>query len=120
MKKVYLVNSLSAVLFFIVIICYMTFATRTYGFATGENRNITKFPRFSIDTYLDGKYTAQISEWYTDSIPNRQALRDFNADIKAKFGIETDMIFSNTNNGADDSRPDSDIDYSFEDYTGGN
>lgn len=120
MKKVYLVNALSVILFFIVVICYMTFGTRTYGFATGENRNITKFPRFSTDTYLEGKYTAQISEWYTDSIPNRQALRELNADIKDKFGIKTDIISSNLIPGADDSRPDSDIDYSFEDYKGGN
>lgn len=120
MKKVYLVNALSVILFFIVVICYMTFGTRTYGFATGENRNITKFPRFSTETYLEGKYTAQISEWYTDSIPNRQELRGLNADIKAKFGIKTEIISSNLKPGADDSRPDSDVEYSFDDYTGGN
>lgn len=120
MKKIYLINALSVILFFVAMICYMTFGERTYGFAPGENRDITKFPRFSTDAYLSGEYTSQISEWYTDSIPNRQALRNLNSDIKSLLGVKTDMIGSNLQHGADDSRPDSEIEYSFDDYSGGN
>lgn len=118
MKKFYTINVLLILAVFIGFIAFMSFAPRTYGIAVGENRPITKFPRFSTEEYFDGRYTEQISKWYTDSIPYRYEFREIVSEIKSNFGIQTDIQGSNVQEGAQDSRPESDIEYSFEDHNG--
>ncbi len=118
MKKFYLCNVLCVLLVFVLFFAFTSFLPRTYGYAEGENRNITKFPRFSKEAYFEGKYTAQIADWYTDSIPYRYEFRDTVSKIKSNFGIQTDLQGSNVQEGAQDSRPESEIEYSFEDYPG--
>lgn len=118
MKKFYLINVLCVVLVFALFIGFMSFCPRTYGVAEGENRMITYFPRFSTDAYLEGKYTEQISDWYTDSIPYRSKFRDLVSEIKTFFGIQTDLQGANVQEGAQDSRPESEEEFSFEDYPG--
>jgi len=118
MKKFYIINILSVVLVFVAFISFMSFSPRTYGVANGENREITKFPRFSAEAYFDGKYTEQIATWYTDSIPHRYDFREMVSAIKSYYGIETDLQGSNVHEGAQDSRPESEEEFSFEDYPG--
>ena len=118
MKKFYLINVLLVVFVFALFIGFMSFFPRTYGIAEGENRPITKFPRFDKDDYFDGKYTEQISTWYTDSIPYRYGFREAVSQIKANFGRKTDLQGSNVQEGAQDSRPESEEEFSFEDYPG--
>lgn len=36
-----------------------------------ENRNLTKFPKFSAESYLSGEYTEGIADYYDDTVPNR-------------------------------------------------
>ncbi|MCM1507062.1 MAG: DHHW family protein [Ruminococcus flavefaciens] len=36
-----------------------------------ENRKLTKFPEFTIESYLSGEYTEQIADYYDDTVPNR-------------------------------------------------
>lgn len=36
-----------------------------------ENRNLTKFPKFSAESYLSGEYTEGIANYYDDTVPNR-------------------------------------------------
>lgn len=118
MRKFYFLNIMCIVLVFALFVGFMSFLPRTYGIAEGENRMITKFPRFSIAAYFDGTYTNQISTWYTDSIPYRSTFRDLVSEIKSWFGIETDIQGSNVHEGAQDSRPESEEEFSFEDYPG--
>ncbi len=118
MKKFYLINILCVVLVFVLFIGFMSFFPRTYGFAEGENRMITKFPRFTAESYFNGRYTEQIADWYTDSIPYRSKFRELVNQIKSNFGIETDLQGSNVQDGAQDSRPESEEEFSFEDYNG--
>lgn len=118
MKKFYIINLTCILLVFAAVICLMSFFPRTYGFADSENREIVKFPRFSTDAYFSGEYTAQIADWYTDSIPYRANFRSLIVDIKSLYGIKTDLIGTNIHEGAHDSRPESDVEYSFDDYNG--
>ena len=118
MNKFYLINVLCVVLIFALFIAFMAFLPRTYGIAEGENREITKFPRFSAEAYFSGEYTGQIADWYTDSIPYRSTFRELVSQIKAYFGIQTDLQGSNVQEGAQDSRPESEEEFSFEDYPG--
>ena len=48
-----------------------------------EKRELTKFPSFTMDAFLSGAYTDQISRWYADTFPGREGL------IKAYHGIES-------------------------------
>ena len=48
-----------------------------------EKRELTKFPTFTIDSFLSGEFTDQISLWYADTFPGREEL------IKAYHGIES-------------------------------
>lgn len=36
-----------------------------------ENRNLAKFPKFSVESYLKGEYTEAIGNYYDDTVPNR-------------------------------------------------
>lgn len=118
MKKFYILNVLCVLLVFVLFIGFMSFLPRTYGVAEGENRPITKFPRFTTEAYLNGSYTEQIANWYTDSIPYRSKFREAVAEIKSMFGIATDLQGSNVHEGAQDSRPESEEEFSFDDYNG--
>ena len=48
-----------------------------------EKRELTKFPTFTMDTFLSGEFTDQVSLWYADTFPGREGL------IKAYHGIES-------------------------------
>lgn len=52
-----------------------------------EQRELTKFPEFSWESFLSGEYTAQISEFYNDTIPNRDFFKQITAVIQKNMGI---------------------------------
>ena len=53
-----------------------------------EERELTKFPTFTMESFLSGEYTSQINLWYSDTFPGRDALLDMNADLKGLYGIQ--------------------------------
>ena len=48
-----------------------------------EKRELTKFPTFTVESFLSGEFTDQVSLWYADTFPGREGL------IKAYHGIES-------------------------------
>ena len=50
--------------------CYLLFVRRD-TVSGEENRNLAKFPEFSIAAYLRGDYTSGIAEFYNDTVPYR-------------------------------------------------
>lgn len=55
-----------------------------------EKRELTKFPAFTVETFLSGAYTEQISTWFADTFPFREGLisaNDFVMSLKG-FGGE--------------------------------
>ncbi|MDE5583556.1 MAG: hypothetical protein K2J08_07620 [Ruminococcus sp.] len=40
-----------------------------------ENRNLAKFPKFSLESYLKGEYTEEIGNYYDDTVPNRSLFK---------------------------------------------
>lgn len=52
-----------------------------------EGRELTKFPAFSVESFLSGEYTAQISLWYADTFPFRDTLLDVSGDFKGLYGV---------------------------------
>ena len=48
-----------------------------------EKRELTEFPAFTVESFLSGEFTDQLSLWYADTFPGREGL------IKAYQGIES-------------------------------
>ena len=70
-----------------------------------ENRKLTKFPKFTADSFLSGEYTSQVSTWFADTFPLRETMVKAEWGIQNKYGLRRDAI----NNVADgDDVPDID------------
>lgn len=55
-----------------------------------ENRTLTKFPEFTLETFLNGEYFSGISTWYSDTFPLRDSLITANQKITALYGLKGD------------------------------
>lgn len=55
-----------------------------------ENRTLATMPQFSAEEYFSGRYTADIEEYYNDTVPGREMLKDVVADLKGCFGLSSD------------------------------
>jgi len=117
MNKIYIVNIIAVILCFVLVIGFMTFFPRTYGFINTENRLVTQFPSFNTNDYLSGSYTKQIAEWYTDSIPYKSFFKDLVANIRSLFGVSTEVTFVDIQDGANDSRPIEEVSDPLADWT---
>lgn len=42
-----------------------------------ENRNLTKFPKFSASSYFSGKFTAGVADYYDDTVHGRSDIKAF-------------------------------------------
>ena len=57
-----------------------------------EGRELTKFPAFTVESFLSGEYTSQLGLWYADTFPFRDTLLDLSGDFKGLYGVG-DMEF---------------------------
>lgn len=57
-----------------------------------EKRELAKFPSFTVESFLSGKYFSEITSWYADTYPGREGLIGFNQTIRSFFGIRTVQI----------------------------
>ncbi len=57
-----------------------------------ENRDLTKFPKFTIESFLSGGYTDQISRWYSDTYPLRESMSGVNNALQSLYGLRTEQI----------------------------
>ena len=63
-----------------------------------ENRELAKFPTFTMETFLNGEYFSDISLWYSDTYPLRDVFIDMNSSFKTLYGFSsnTKMYGSST------------------------
>lgn len=59
-----------------------------------EKRTLTEFPDFTLDSFLSGEYTEQISLWYSDTFPAREKLLRMNDFVRSLYGIGGESISS--------------------------
>ncbi len=52
-----------------------------------EGRTLTEFPTFTVEGFLSGDYTSQISLWYADTFPFRDMLLDLSGSLKGLYGV---------------------------------
>ena len=55
-----------------------------------ENRTLTKFPEFTLETFLNGEFFSDVSTWYSDTFPLRDRLISAEQKITALYGIAGD------------------------------
>ncbi|NLW53020.1 MAG: hypothetical protein GXY87_06645 [Tissierellia bacterium] len=67
-----------------------------------EKRELTKFPSFTIEGFMDGDFFNQLSLWYADTFPFRDALINLNNKFKGLYGIKDTQLVTNTQVKADD------------------
>lgn len=54
-----------------------------------EMRNLTKFPEFTVESFLNGEYFTQVSLWYADTYPLREPMVAADHAVDGLFGIST-------------------------------
>ncbi len=57
-----------------------------------EKRTLTEFPRFTLESFLSGEYTAQVSLWYSDTYPLRESMVNANFKFKNLYGIKGEQL----------------------------
>ena len=55
-----------------------------------ENRMLATFPDLSLSSLFSGEFTAGIDTWYTDTIPGREAFKDYVAKVRGMFGSSSE------------------------------
>lgn len=69
-NSIALVNILAVLLILSIGFIYLLFLKRD-TVSHEENRNLAKFPKFTVSSYLKGEYTENIANYYNDTVPNR-------------------------------------------------
>ena len=86
---------------FLLLLIYYVFFPRSTS-SDLERRELTEFPEFSVQSYLDGSFTAGIMTFFTDTVPNRDAMTKLGSSIKGLFGVtaagEGDVILLGNGN----------------------
>lgn len=56
-----------------------------------EKRQLTAFPAFSLNSFLDGSYFSAVSTWYADTYPGRDTLMQANQKLSNLKGVVPDV-----------------------------
>lgn len=75
---------------------YMVTGTRS-TVSQVEKRNLTQFPEFSWSSYFSGEFTNGVTQWFDDTVPNRDSLKNAGISCKNVFGLRgtEDVTFVN-------------------------
>lgn len=71
-----------------------------------EKRELTKFPKPTVETFFNGEFFNGISTWYADTFPFRESLTTANSKVKKLYGITTEELHGEVVEG--DEIPDAD------------
>ncbi len=55
-----------------------------------EKRKLAQMPEFTFDSYISGEYTSGVTEYYDDTVPYRDNLKNVGYSFKSLFGIHTE------------------------------
>ncbi len=53
-----------------------------------ENRELAEFPAWDLEAFVDGRYTSDVSLWYSDTFPFRDTLLSWNTGLRGFYGIK--------------------------------
>lgn len=52
-----------------------------------EKRDLTEFPKFTLQSYFSGDFTQGVAAWYDDTVPNHDGLKNLGNSFKRLFGL---------------------------------
>ena len=64
-----------------------------------EKRKLAEFPEFTAESFISGDYFSDISTWFSDTFPFREALTKANTEIKNLYGFDTIAIHGDVEQG---------------------
>lgn len=67
---------------YIFFVCFFAAGIRS-TISEQEGRKLAQFPKFTIQSYLDGSFTSGITAWFSDTVPERDSL------MSAAMNIQT-------------------------------
>lgn len=67
-----------------------------------EKRSLAKYPSFTMKTFLNGEYFSDVSTWYSDRYPFRDALVSADQKLKGLYGIESKTMMVGEEKQADE------------------
>ncbi len=70
----------------------LAFFARPSGWDKTENRNLTEFPKITVQGLLSDEWTGQVSLWYSDTYPLRNAMIEANNALKSLWGIRGEQV----------------------------
>ena len=59
-----------------------------------EKRELTKFPEFTVESFLSGEWTSQVSLWFADTYPLREGMIGANQSIEGIYGIKDEQVIA--------------------------
>lgn len=57
-----------------------------------ENRTLAKMPEFSVEDYLNGKFTNGVAEYYNDTVPMRSTFKNMAQNIRKYMGLSAKAV----------------------------
>ncbi len=91
-----------AAVFFLVLFAFGIFSMilpLRPSFSEMENRELTKFPAFSVNTLASGDYTKEIDTWFADTFPLRDLFRQLSNWVEGFYGVKTVEIVGSVDQG---------------------
>lgn len=70
-----------------------------------EKRELKKFPELSAESWFSGEFTAGVSEWFSDTVPARDAVTDLSTQLRELRGFRQDGIRLHNIGTAQTSQP---------------
>lgn len=70
-----------------------------------EKRELKKFPELSAESWFSGEFTAGVSEWFSDTVPARDAVTDLSTQLRELRGFRQDGIRLHNVGTAQTSQP---------------
>ena len=67
-----------------------------------EKRELTAFPEFTMESFLDGSFLGDISTWYADTFPLREEWIRVDQGMESLYGIRTSQILGGGDKTADE------------------
>lgn len=69
------------------------------AYSETEKRKLAEFPEFTVEAFISGDYFSDISTWFSDTFPFREALTKANTEIKNLYGFDTISIHGDVEQG---------------------
>ncbi len=76
--------------------------------SVSENRNLTEFPQFKLESFMDGTYFSSVDKWFSDTFPFRDQLLTCNDKVTYLYGLRSTVVHGEIVAG--DEIPDVDVD----------